>query len=221
MERMNPRILTLAALASLGCLGGAAPAFAQAYYYPSYSGDRPVQWFIDGGGSITTGQTNTYFNNGGTLGGGVLIKPDPQGPFALRVDFDLGYHSATDAFLAASGSPGTSGYMDTFTGFLDGVLRAPVSAHTRLYAMGGVGVGYRDIYLGQGGIYCNDFWGYCGPGYGYVSTDNSTNFAWNAGVGVDFLLPYGQAWFIEARYERIETSGAPTEFIPIRFGWRF
>jgi hypothetical protein len=37
---------------------------------------------------------------------------------------------------------------------------------------------------------------------------------------VDFALPAGQSWFVEARYERIETQ-EPTEFIPIRFGLRF
>ena len=53
-----------------------------------------------------------------------------------------------------------------------------------------------------------------------VASQDTTRFAWNAGVGVDFALPAGQSWFVEARYERIETQ-EPTEFIPIRFGLRF
>jgi hypothetical protein len=53
-----------------------------------------------------------------------------------------------------------------------------------------------------------------------VAASDDTRFAWNAGLGVDFALPGGQSWFVEARYERIETQ-EPTEYIPIRFGLRF
>jgi hypothetical protein len=37
---------------------------------------------------------------------------------------------------------------------------------------------------------------------------------------VDFALPRGQSWFVEARCEEIETA-QPTQFIPIRVGLRF
>jgi len=37
---------------------------------------------------------------------------------------------------------------------------------------------------------------------------------------MSFALPAGQSWFIEARYERIQTQG-PTELVPIRIGFRF
>jgi hypothetical protein len=53
-----------------------------------------------------------------------------------------------------------------------------------------------------------------------VASSDSTHFAWNAGAGMDFPVPSGQSWFVEARYERIETQ-APTELVPIRFGFRF
>ena len=39
-------------------------------------------------------------------------------------------------------------------------------------------------------------------------------------MNANIPLPNGQSWFIEARYERIETQG-PTEYIPIRFGFNF
>ena len=53
-----------------------------------------------------------------------------------------------------------------------------------------------------------------------IASQDSTHFAWNAGAGINFPLPYGHSWFIEARYERIETQ-EPTEYIPIRVGYRF
>jgi hypothetical protein len=221
MKAMKSYTRILAPLTLLGCLGCAAPAFAQVYsYYPPSGPERPVQWFIDGGAAITEGQTSTYFHDGWTVGGGVIFRPYPHQPFMFRADFDYSYFNATNAFISAAGTPGNSGYMDTLTGFVDGVLEAPVSSSVRFYFMAGIGLGYRGIYLGQGGYYCNPFWYYCGPGYGY-SGNSDTNFAWNAGLGVNFPVPGGSSWFIEARYERFETSGAPTEFIPIRFGFRF
>lgn len=57
-------------------------------------------------------------------------------------------------------------------------------------------------------------------GQAVVDETSTTRFAWNVGVGVEFPLQDGSAWFIDARYHRIETS-EPTEFIPIQVGYRF
>ena len=110
--------------------------------------------------------------------------------------------------------------MQTVTGFADAVLRTPINPWVHVYALGGVGVGYRRIELTQNGFFCDTF--FCGPGGGrdIVASSDVTKFAWNAGAGIDFALPGGQSWFVEARYERIETD-TPTEFIPIRVGFRF
>src|SRR5262249_9647548 len=101
------------------------------------------------------------------------------------------------------------------------VLEAPVSPWMRFYVAGGVGVGYRRIELTQNGFLCDPF--FCSSGFGrstLVASDDSTRFAWNAGAGLDFALPGGSSWFVEAGYERIQTQER-TEFIPIRFGFRF
>lgn len=219
MERMNTRTRILAALALVGCVAGAAPAFAQGYYR-SQPADRPVQWFVNGGAAITESDTNTNFNDGWTFGGGVNIKPAP-GPFMLRLDLNYSYFGASDQLIAANPTA-NYGYMETLTGFADGVLEMPVNPWTRFYVMAGPGFGWRGVYLTNAGVYCTPY--FCGPGYGagaLVARDTSTNFAWNAGVGVDFALPGGQSWFLEARYERLDTSPAPTEFIPLRVGFRF
>jgi opacity protein-like surface antigen len=210
----------LRVFAPLMLVGVAAPAFAQysTGYYP-YSSDRPVQWYVDGGGAITEGQAASYFDNGGILGGGVQFR-QPGQPFMLRADFEFGYFDANEQFLAQAAPNANYGAMQTFSGFLDGVLQAPVSPWARFYVLAGVGLGYRTIHASQTGFFCNAFVcsGYGGNASAY---DNSTGFAWNAGVGVDFPLPGGSSWFIEARYERFETSYFPTELIPIRFGFRF
>jgi opacity protein-like surface antigen len=184
-----------------------------------------VQWFVDGGASITQGVTGQDFDTGWTVGTGVIFHQDPRSPFALRLDFNYSRSNATDSFLndnqQATATPIDHGNLQTFTGFVDGILEAPLSPAVRFYATGGVGFGYQRIELTQNGFYCDPF--FCGPGAGnntLVASSDTTHFAWNAGAGLNFLLPGGQSWFVEARYERIETQG-PTEFIPVRVGFRF
>jgi opacity protein-like surface antigen len=213
----------LRVLAPLMLAGVAAPALAQTYQY-SYPADRPVQFFMDGGASITQGDAAYDFDNGFTFGGGVNIMPQPGVPLGLRFELNYARSWATNGFInaneAATGTPIDDGSMQTVTGFADGVLRTPINPWVHVYALGGVGLGYRRIELTQNGFFCDAF--FCGPGGGrtIVASSDVTRFAWNAGAGVDFALPNGQSWFVEARYERIETN-TPTEFIPIRVGFRF
>jgi opacity protein-like surface antigen len=220
---MNNMKSYLRALAPVLALSGfAAPALAQVYQ-SSYPAGRPVQWYLDGGASLTQGATSDDFNNGWTIGTGLMFRPDPSQPFALRVEVNYARSDATGAFIAANeaatNTPIDNGSLQTVTGFFDGVLQAPMSPWARLYATGGVGLGYRRVELTQNGFFCDPF--FCGAfGHNLVASSDTTRFAWNAGAGVDFALPGGQSWFIEARYERIETS-APTEFVPITFGFRF
>jgi opacity protein-like surface antigen len=215
MKAMSSYKGIFAALALSGC---AVPAFAQtAYPYP-----YPVQWYIDAGGSITQNETADNFDNGWGIGTGVNFKPDPTQPFSLRAEVNYNRFVANNGFLANNPDVNADdGSMQTVTGFVDGVFEAPLNPWMRLYATGGVGIGWRRLELTQDGFYCNQF--FCGPGFGrneVVASQDSTHFAWNAGAGMNFPLPNGESWFVEARYERIETQ-EPTAYIPIRFGFRF
>jgi opacity protein-like surface antigen len=210
MERMT---LYTRIVVPLALLAGAAPALAQSAYPAAY----PLQWYIDTGASITQNQAAESFDNGWSIGTGLSFKPDPSQPFAVRAEVNYNRFDANNAFTA--GNPGDDdGSMQTVTGFVDGVLEAPLNAWMRVYATGGIGIGWQRLELSQNGSFCNGF--FCGPGFGHFNAQDSTHFAWNAGAGINFPLPYGQAWFIEARYERIQTQ-VPTEYIPIRFGYRF
>jgi opacity protein-like surface antigen len=215
MKAMKTPTRMLAPLVLLGC---SAPTFAQVYQ--SQYGDRPVQWYLDAGGSITQNQTADNFDNGWSVGTGVSFRPDPTQPFSLRAEVNYNRFEGTNLFVSQS-QYANDGNMQTVTGFVDGVFDVPLNPWFRFYATGGVGLGYRRLELTQNGFFCNSF--FCGPGYGsnnLVASSDTTHFAWNAGAGINFALPYGQSWFIEARYERIETQ-EPTEYIPIRFGFRF
>lgn len=217
---------SLRLLAPLVLAGLAAPAFAQVYQVQPL----PVQWFVEGGPSFPLNTTSDYFNTGWTVGGGFNVRPDPRQPFYLRTDFNFARYNAASELISA-GQAATStdvngGYGETFDAQVDAVIEQPLNAYARFYVMGGLGMAYRHIELTQSGpTLCNSFLGTCGPGLSGSSTNavqayDATRFAWNVGVGVDFPVGPTQSWFVEARYERIETA-QPTEFLPIRVGFRF
>jgi opacity protein-like surface antigen len=217
---------SLRLLAPLVLAGLAAPAFAQVYQVQPL----PVQWYVEGGPSFPLNTTSNYFNTGWTLGGGFNVRPDPSQPFYLRTDFDFSRFGAASELISA-GQAATStavngGYGEVFDAQVDGVLEQPLNGMARIYFMGGLGLAYRHIELTQNGpTLCNSFLGACGPGFAGTTTNgvqayDATRFAWNVGAGVDFPLNGVQSWFVEARYERMETQ-QPTEFLPVRFGFRF
>ena len=104
----------------------------------------------------------------------------------------------------------------------------PLAYGVRAYGIAGIGVYHSRVELtqydpyGYGYYYCDPFSGFCQGAGGslLVASSGVTKFGWNAGVGVEFELPYGRAWFIESRYHRINTT-APIEYVPITIGYRF
>jgi outer membrane protein with beta-barrel domain len=194
----------------------AAPAEAQGYVYePAGPAAPTVRWFLDSGASLTEGAAANLFGTGWTAGTGLSIRPDPSSGLLLRPELDYSRFEVTSQFLG----PGpNNGNMQTVTGYLNAALDTPVGSWLRLYATGGIGAGWRRIELTPNSAYCSAF--LCGGSGSGASSSDTTKFAWDAGVGMDFMLPSGQAWFLEARWERIETQ-QPTELLPIRFGFRF
>ncbi len=225
--------LLLCAVSALALAGLTAEAEAQGYGYgyQDSGGYRPIQWHIDGGYGITTGRTADYLDSGWTIGTGVTIRPAP-GPFSLRADLAFSRFGATNQLISLGETQNQThiddGFGDMVNFDLDAVLDIPLGPYARGYLMAGAGGAYRRIDLTQtvgfGGYFCDPWYGYCGVGFGpgdvLVQREETTRFAWNAGVGVEFPLYRGQSWFIEARYTRMETP-VPTEFIPVRVGFRF
>lgn len=204
-------------------------ALAQGYEYVP---ERPIQWHIDAGYDITSGRTADYLDNGWSLGTGLTFRPVPGSPFSLRADLHYSQFNATNKLLTL-GEQQNQTRIDDGVGRVvgldvDGVVNVPLGPRARGYVMAGVGGAYRDIDLTQTvafrGFFCDPWFGFCGdgffPGNVLIQREETTRFAWNAGVGVEFPLYNGQSWFVEARYERLQTD-QPTEFIPIRVGLRF
>lgn len=191
----------------------------------------PVNWHLFGGYAETLGTTADYLQGGYLIGGGFTVTPEAGSPLDLRFDATYSDHNASQHLLAI-GQQNTSTYIDggdaaIWSVTANAVLHFPIAYGVRGYGIAGVGSYHTRVELTQsdssGGYYCDPFSGYCDGGYGgaaVVSSQGITKFGWNAGLGVEFALPYRRSWFVEARYHRISTN-TPIEFVPIEVGYRF
>ena len=97
------------------------------------------------------------------------------------------------------------------------------------YAVGGIGAYKREVSLSSPGgfdsvSWCNPWTGVCSPGLvpvgSVVGTQTETRFGYNLGIGVTYWIGCRTQLYLEARYNRANTSKS-TQFIPIAFGIRF
>jgi opacity protein-like surface antigen len=219
-------------LGALLLLGAWAEAPAQNYIEQYYAPQQHVHWHMDTGYVGTTGQISDALDGGWTIGGGFSWQPDFSSPLALRVDLNYSRFSATRQLIgineALDQTEIDDGYGEVVDLAVDGEYRMPLSPYVTAFALAGIGVAHRRIALTQtvpvAGYFCDPWFGYCdfdlAPGDLVVASENSTGFAWNAGLGLDFTVGSGQSYFVEARFTRIQTS-QPTDFVPIRVGVRF
>jgi opacity protein-like surface antigen len=222
----------LHALVALLLLGTWVTAPAQSYVERYYVPEQHVHWHIDTGYAPTTGAISGLLDGGWTLGGGLSWQPDFSSPLALRADLNYTRFDATRQLIgineAADQTEIDDGYGEIVDFAVDGEYRLPLSPYLTGFALAGVGVAHRRIALTQtaavGGYVCDYWFGYCDyglvPGQVVVASDDTTQFEWNAGLGLDFALGGGQTFFVEARFTRMQTS-QPTDFVPIRVGLRF
>jgi hypothetical protein len=190
-----------------------------------------VHWHVMGGYSEPLGTTSDYLQGGYSFGGGFSIAPYANSPMDFRFDLNYSEHNASTR-LISNGQQTTTTQIDGGTGQFwsatgNLVYGVPFAYGIRGYGIAGIGAYHTRVELTQtvpfyGDYYCDPFSGFCYGEYGnaLVAANAVTKFGWNAGVGVEFLLPYGNSWFIEARYHRINTS-TPIEYLPIEIGYRF
>jgi len=206
----------------------AAPAYASKPQGLQY---HPWRIQIEGGYTITSGDTKQSWQNGGNVGVGITWFPIKDLPFGFRVDGSYSVFEATPAGLAAASTAlGTNigyGRMDMYGGDADAELDLSMGPKVREYLFGGFGW-YRqrtswDQVQYQYGLVC---YFYCYPGYFPVTTnvERSTSGwmkSWNAGIGFEFALQDPLTFFVEARYLRLYPQSNNSVFIPIRVGLRF
>jgi len=228
----GPRRRYLYSIGALLLLGASAQAPAQGYYERYYAPEQHVHWHIDTGYAATTGQIADALEGGWTIGGGLSWQPDFSSPLALRADLNYSRFNATRQLIDINQELDQTeiddGYGEIVDFAVDGEYRIPLSPYLTGFALAGIGIAHRHIALTQtvpvGGYICDPWFGYCDyglvAGEDVVASDNTTQFAWNAGLGLDFALRGGQTFFVEARFTRMQTS-QPTDFVPIIVGLRF
>jgi hypothetical protein len=190
---------------------------------------HPLQVQIEGGYSLTAGSTSPNLDDGPNVGLGLTWTPTSALPVAVRVDGSYSWFDDRDQLLNLDGGGYTSGHEDIYGGDVDLQLDlAHRSSRSKLYLFGGAGwyreaTELRRVSL-VNGLVCG-YW-FCGPGvFPAVTADerSTSNWhqSWNAGIGWETAIADGAAFFIEARYLRIEPIDSKMQFVPIRAGLRF
>lgn len=185
-----------------------------------------------------TGDFGDVVDDDWILSAGMLYWPRD---WAVGINLDLGY-SKTDlrrsvindintelANLGAGAIAGGNVEMWSFNA--NGVWGPDNDGMFGFYVTAGVGVDYLEgKILDNGLVYyppvCDPWFWWCvpggvGQGSFVVLSEDSTDFSWNAGLGVTFDLQSGSQVFVEARYESVERDPRAAEFIPLIVGFRW
>jgi opacity protein-like surface antigen len=190
--------------------------------------EPPLTWLLNGGYAAPVGTTADYLQGGWTVGGGLNVKLQPSSPLSAQFDLSYSDFQATRKLIDL-GQAQSPYYIDDGRGeiwSLTGALKLTGAFSYGVHGYGLLGIGgyHRYVELTQSayGAFCDPWWGICygGPGYAVVANNSQTKFGWNGGLGLEFPLRYGGAWFVEARYHYIQ-GDKNTEFIPIQIGYRF
>ena len=221
---------TVAALAALGMALAAQQAAGQGYYAtPLASGFQPQ---VMAGFSGTSGDAANYLQSGWIVDGGFIYwLPQGRG-LGIRTDLSFSDHQATNQFLSfgqeVTGQEVDDGWGSFSSASTGLVYQLPLAARASLYGLAQIGISHVHLRLVQTfftpGYYCDPFFDYCDyPDVGTASvySYNANHLSWNVGIGVNFAGYWGQTWFIEAQYRRIETSPRAFEYWPIMVGLRF
>lgn len=232
MRKRSGAVRALFSLTALLLLGAWAEAPAQNYTERYYEPQTHVHWHMDTGYAATSGQIGDFLQGGWTIGGGFSWQPDFRSPLSLRADINYSRFNATRQLIGVNEAFDQTEIDDGFGEIVDlavdGEYRVPFSPYVTGYALAGIGVAHRRIALTQtvafDGFVCDPFFGFCEsgfvPGDVVVASDNTTRFAWNAGLGLDIALGNGSSFFVEALFTRMQTP-QPTDFVPIRVGLRY
>lgn len=193
---------------------------------------RPFRFQIEGGPTLTQRTAAQDLDNGFNVGAGFTMYPFKALPFGIRADASYSKLDARQALLnqgsTLAGTSVNQGTVAIWGGDLDAEIDLPLGPHTRFYLLGGVGWYKQQDTFKQYQVNTTTICEWWGCADGYVTSDpvvyrqtGATQFAKNAGIGIEFALAPGTSFFVDARYMRIGPSFAKFDYIPIRFGLRF
>lgn len=191
----------------------ALPLSAQTY--------RPWSFHAGAGWPAAIGNTQDAANGSFHLMGGAIRNFSDN--FGLRLDAEYDRFNANGRVLDSYGA--RDGYANIWSASADLQYTIGRPDATNWYLFGGVGTHYKQTYLTEPGtgIACDPWWGVCYPvGVDVVTNKKSdTAFGANAGVGLSTPMSSGASFFVEAKYQWVNTPRQGAEFIPITLGLRW
>jgi opacity protein-like surface antigen len=188
---------------------------------------HPLQVHVDGGFTITTGDTDRRLDDGSNIGFGLTWFPTSAIPVGLRVDGSYSTFDDRHRFLDQFGPGAERGRDNIYGGDVDLQLDLAHGLRSKFYVIGGAGW-YRDQTVVRQfgfaqGTGCG-FYG-CGPGTFPVRFNEYSTTpwrsSWNAGLGWEVAFADRGSFFVEARYLQIAPRDSKMQFVPIRVGVRF
>ncbi len=153
-----------------------------------------VHFGVEGGASLPVSGSKEDLNNGWQAGA-LLTFGVPVSPLAVRVE----------AIYNRMGQVNSAGDTEVLAGTANLVLSPASLILVKPYFVGGAG--YYEVRTKVDTIF--------GTG-----SRNEAKFGWNAGGGVAFSIR-GTRLFVEARYQRVSTSGRALTYVPVSLGFLF
>jgi len=154
------------------------------------------------------------------LNGGAVYKPSD---WPLGVFFDMAYsnYDIKSAELDAAGLQGDVSDVSLSSGFL---WSKSFGGKVGFYLQGGISGYYLDAEVTETTtvVVCDPWWWWCYVDDGEIvwASQDSTEFGYNAGVGLTFDMASDSQLYVEARYHWIDADQT-VEYIPIVVGYRW
>ncbi len=210
------------------------------------AGGRPDKshkdWFghFAGGYSLAGTDFGSIVDDDFYVNGGATYWPDD---WAAAINLDLAWSEydvsgssirvLNDLIDEDPGNMGkvTGGDVSIWSLSVNSIWGPDTGGSVGFYLIGGVGVDFIEGQVtNEQLVYyppiCDPWYWWCipggvGEGTVVVGKRDTTEFAWNAGIGIDFELSGGSTLYVETKFHSAETDRAATEVIPIVIGYRW
>jgi opacity protein-like surface antigen len=147
-----------------------------------------VSWNVGAGLALPSGDIANGLKTGYGAAIGANFHPASM-PIGFRIE------AAYDRFTFKAS---TSDNFHFFSGTANVVYNIKTAGMLAPYLIGGLGM--------------------YNAGSSVSGSTSETKFGFNVGAGLDYKLPSGIGIFLEGRYHSVQTSGATSNFIPVRVG---
>lgn len=217
-------------LASTAALAGGRPDYASRDWFGDFSG----------GWAIPEGHAGSLLDNDWMLSGGATYWPSNRN---IGIQLNLGYarfdlsntaiQEINDAISQDPANDGRvdDGDVDMWQFQINAIWSPGGSTANGIYFSGGITAAYLEGEVTQTGLVyyppvCDPwYWWWCypggvGQGAILVGKDSAMEYGYNVGIGYSFEAGDGQ-FFIETKYNWIDTKSDDLVYIPLTFGYRW